>query len=417
MLHRPSGVAAVMGSESILTRRPATVITALAIALMASQVALMAVPAVIVELTRTWSLDAAQIGWLGGIYFAGYAAGLPFLAGVAGRMDGRIVYGLSALVAAAASFCFATLAHGFWAGLALRFVGGIGFAGIHIIGMKLLADRLTGHVQARAGALYSAAYAVGSGGSFLIAGPVAGLFGWPAAFVVAGLGSLVAIPLVLSVGQALPGVEMRSTRWLPDFRAIFATPDAVRYIIAYAGNTWEVFAMRVWFVPFLAFNTGLHTAPEHGWNLSVLAGVSAIAAVPLSIIVAELGIRFGRMKVVRAVSLMSVGVAVALGASASSSFIIVLTLLMLHGASSYGDAGAINGGLMASSRPETRSAALALFGLLGFTAGFLGPLTVGFTLQMLGGTSSAAAWFAAFLVVGFGSVVSAAAMSRFGRFP
>ena len=102
---------------------------------------------------------------------------------------------------------------------------------------------------------------------------------------------------------------------------------------------------------------------------------------------------------------------VALGALATSSFLVVLALLMLHGASSYGDAGAINGGLMVSSRPETRSAALALFGLFGFTSGFLGPLAVGLILHATGGTSSPAAWFAALLVVGFGSVISAAAMS------
>ena len=398
-------------------RKPATVITALAVALMASQVALLAVPAVIVDLTQAWSLDAVRIGWLGGIYFAGYAAGLPLLAGLADRMDGRIVYGVSAVVAAGASFAFAAFAQGFWSGLVLRFIGGVGFAGIHIVGMKLMADRLTGRVQERAGALYSAAYAVGSGGSFLIAGPVASALGWQATFVAAGLGSLAALPLVLAIGAPLPGHEVRSNRVLPDFRGAFATPETIRYIVAYAGNTWEVFAMRVWFVPFLAFHASLHTTDQHDWNFSVLAGISAIVAVPVSIVVAELGIRFGRQRVVRAVSLASVGVAVALGALANSSFAVVLALLMLHGASSYGDAGAINGGLIASSRPETRSAALSLFGLLGFASGFLGSLAVGLTLQVTGGTSSPAAWLAAFLVIGCGSVVSAAAMSRFQRLP
>ena len=383
---------------------------------MASQIALMAVPAVIVDLTRAWSLDAAQIGWLGGIYFAGYAAGLPFLAGIAGRMDGRIIYTLSAFVAAFASLGFATLAHGFWVGLAFRFIGGIAFAGIHIVGMKLLADRLTGIAQARAGAFYSAAYAVGSGGSFFIAGPVASSLGWPAAFVTAGLGSLAAIPLVCVIGPPLPGQEVRSNRWLPDFRGVFATPETLRYIIAYAGNTWEVFAMRVWFVPFLAFNAALHPH-DHRWNFSVLAGISAIAAVPVSIVVAELGSRFGRERVVCIVSLASVAVSVVLGVFANRDLMVVLALLMLHGASSYGDAGAINGGLMASSRPQTRNAALALFGLFGFTSGFLGSLAVGFALQTTGGTLSETAWLGAFLVVGFGSVVSAAAMSRFFRHP
>ena len=400
-----------------MTREPAIVVTALAVALMSGQIALMAVPAVIVDLTHAWSLDAAQIGWLGGVYFAGYAAGLPFLAGAAGRMDGRIVYGVSALIAAGASLGFATLAQGFWAALVLRFIGGIGFAGIHIVGMKLMADRLTGTAQARAGALYSAAYAVGSGISFLIAGPVAGKFGWPAAFVTAGLGSLAAIPLVFLIGDPLPDHEVRSTRWLPDFRGVLASRETVRYIIAYAGNTWEVFAGRVWFVPFLAFSAGLHTTDTHGLSFSVLAGISAIVSVPVSLVVAELGLSFGRERVVRAVSLASVAVAVTLGALADSAFAIVLALLILHGASSYGDAGAINGGLMVSSRPQTRSAALALFGLFGFTSGFLGPLAVGLTLQITGGTSSPAAWLAAFFVMGLGSMVSAGAMSRFGRTP
>jgi MFS family permease len=398
-----------------MNRTPATVVTALAIALVSGQVALMAVPATIVDLTREWSLDAAQIGWLGGIYFAGYAVGLPFVAGIAGRMDGRIVYALAAFIAAGASFGFAAAANGFWPGLALRFIGGIGFSGIHIVGMKLMADRLTGTAQARAGAFYSAAYAVGSGASFLIAGPVASAFGWPAAFVAAGLGSLAAIPMVLAIGGPLPGHEVRSARWLPDFRAVLAMPATLRYVVAYAGNTWEVFAMRVWFVPLLAFNAGLHSSGAHGMNLALLAGVSAIASVPVSIGVAELGIRYGRERVVRTVSIASVAVAAMLGAFAASSFLLVLALLMLHGASSYGDAGAINGGLMASSQPQTRSAALALFGLFGFVAGFLGPLAVGLTLQAAGGTASPTAWFMAMLVMGLGSVVSAGAMSRFAR--
>jgi predicted MFS family arabinose efflux permease len=398
-----------------MNRRTAAIVAALSLGLMASQIALMAVPAVIVELASDWSLGAAEIGWLGGIYFAGYAAGLPFLAGAAGRMDGRIVYVVSAAVAGAAAFGFAGLAQGFWSGLLLRFIGGVGFAGIHIIGMKLMADRVTGAGQARAGALYSAAYAVGSGGSFLIAGPVASGFGWPAAFVAAGLGSLAAIPLVVAIGRPLPGHEVRSRRWLPDFRGVFGSPETVRYIVAYAGNTWEVFAMRVWFVPFLAFNASLRPDPAQTWSFSVLAGVSAIVAVPVSIAVAEAGIRIGRERVVRFVSLASVAVACATGLLASSNFTVVLALLMLHGATSYGDAGAINGGLMASTRAETRSAALALFGLFGFTSGFLGPLAVGLTVEMAGGVASPSAWLGALVVAGLGSVVSAAVMNRGGR--
>jgi MFS family permease len=147
---------------SSLTRRPARIITVLSIGLILSQVAIMAVPAVIVDLASQWSLDAAQIGWLGGIYFAGYAAGLPFLSGAANRTDGRSVYAVSAVIAGLASFAFAFIASGFWSAVFLRFMAGVGFSGVHIVGMKLMVDRLEGSTKARAGAYYSAAMRLGA---------------------------------------------------------------------------------------------------------------------------------------------------------------------------------------------------------------------------------------------------------------
>jgi hypothetical protein len=46
---------------------------------MLAQLAIMAVPALSVVLAPLWGMDASEIGWLGGIYFAGYALTLPFL--------------------------------------------------------------------------------------------------------------------------------------------------------------------------------------------------------------------------------------------------------------------------------------------------------------------------------------------------
>ncbi|MBT3330196.1 MAG: MFS transporter, partial [Rhodospirillaceae bacterium] len=154
-----------------MTERSSTLITAsLSLGLMFGQLAIMAVPALTMDLAALWQLDGSRIGWLGGIYFIGYAVALPFLTGAANRMDGRIVYGVAAVISAVASFSMAQFADGFWWALALRFIAGFGFAGIHIIGMKLLADRLSGPSQARGSAFYTGAFAIGSGCSFLVAG-------------------------------------------------------------------------------------------------------------------------------------------------------------------------------------------------------------------------------------------------------
>jgi MFS family permease len=84
---------------------------------------------------------------------------------------------------------------------------------------------------------------------------------------------------------------------------------------------------------------------------------------------------------------------------------------LVHGITSYGDVGAIAGGIVAATTGETRAAALALFGVIGFTFGFLGPLAVGLAIDLAGGRDEPLAWFWAFMIMALGSVVSASAMA------
>ncbi|MBL6951475.1 MAG: MFS transporter [Alphaproteobacteria bacterium] len=392
-------------------RSPVIVTVALSVGLMLAQLAIMAIPALSVELAALWEMDASRIGWLGGIYFAGYAVALPFLSGAANRMDGRIVYLIAALISATASFSVAIFADGFWWTLVFRFAAGIGFAGSHIIGMKMLADRLTGDAQARASAFYTAAFAVGSGCSFLVAGLFSQLFGWQAVFVSAGIGSLLSLLALLFIGPPLAGNEIRSNRLFPDFLSVLRDTEVIRFVIAYAGNLWEVFAIRVWFVPFLAFNIAANEGFGPKVDPTTIVGLSVFIAVPFNLVIAELGVRWGRKSVILVVSLASVVVCGLLGWQATGLYVLVLALLLIHGITSYGDVGAIAGGVVAASTGETRAAALALFGVIGFAFGFLGPLAVGLAIDLAGGRDEPLAWFWAFMVMALGSVVSASAMA------
>lgn len=388
------------GSAVVLT-------SALCAGLIASQLAIMTAPALGVVLAEAWGLNATEMGWLGGVYFAGYALALPFLTGAADRIDARTVYAVSACAAAAASLATACIS-GFWPAVLLRFVAGVGFAGVHMIGMKMLADRLTGAAQARAAAFYTGAFAVGSGCSFLMAGAIEPAFGWPAAFVVAGLGAAASVLALLAVGPAPTRTMPRRRGFFPDFGGALRTPDVVRYAVAYAGNLWEVFAARVWFVPFLVFNAA-HVGAAGRWEPATLAGAAAIIAVPLNLAIAELGVRYGRRPVILVVSLSSVAACGLIGWQATGPYLLIVALLLIHGVTSYGDVGAIAGGLVGAAGAETRGAALALGGMLGFAFGFLGPLAVGLAVDLAGGRTAASAWIWAFAVMALGSVASALA--------
>ena len=382
----------------------------LSFGLVVNLAALMTFAATLNEIAADWSLDASRSGWIGGIYFAGYAIAVPFLASATDRMDARWLYVGSALLGAAASFAFALFARGFVLALALRFLGGVGLAGVHMPGLNLLMDRIDRSFQGRAAGIYTSSYAAGSAGSFLIAGLVDAAFGWRATFIAAGIGPLLSIGALglLPAGSSRRTFEKRP----PPLRALLCNRALMAYVAAFAGNTWEVFAVRVWFVAYLAWL--LHLPGNHISlpPLGVVSGVASLAGVPVSMVMAEIAARRRRRPVVIGICLVSVATCVALSATAGGSIWIALPLLVLVQITSFADVGALAGGAVAAADPAQRGAALALYALGGFTTGFLGPVAVGNVLDWFGGAASASGWIAGFAVIAIGSAVAALAVWR-----
>ena len=106
-------------------------------------------------------------------------------------------------------------------------------------------------------------------------------------FVSAGIGSLLSVPVLLLIGPPLAGNEIRSNRLFPDFLSALRDAEIMRYVIAYAGNLWEVFAIRVWFVPFLAFNLAANEGSGLGLDPTTAVGLSIFVAVPLNLVIAR----------------------------------------------------------------------------------------------------------------------------------
>jgi predicted MFS family arabinose efflux permease len=385
--------------------RSARAIGLLSFGLVANLATLMTFAATLHEIAVDWSLNASESGWIGGVYFAGYAIAVPFLASATDRVDGRWLYMGSALLGAVASFAFAAYAHGFVLALVLRFLAGIGLAGVHMPGLNLLIDRIDHSLQGRAAGIYTSSYAAGSAGSFLIAGLVDTAFGWRATFIAAGIGPLLSIFAVALLPSR--SVDRKSHDQHPPFRALLRNRALIAYVAAFAGNTWEVFAVRVWFVAYLAWILSLPGNHVTLPALALIAGVASLAGVPASIAIAEVASCYGRRPVIIGVCLVSVATCLALAATAGGSIAIVLPLLVLVQITSFADVGALAGGAVAAADPAQRGAALALYALAGFTTGFLGPVAVGTSLDWFGGAASASGWMAGYAVIAIGSAVAA----------
>jgi len=379
----------------------------LALGLMANCVPIATFAAVLPEIRAAWGLSASQAGWIGGIYFGGYAASVPILASLTDRIDGRRVFAVSSLLGAAASLAFAAGADGFWAALVLRLLGGVALAGVHMPGLKLLAERTAGRSRARGSAVYSAFYTLGAAVSFFLAGTVDAASGWRTAFALSGLAPLVAIAVLALLPP--PSEPVASTAFTLDLRPLLRNRALMAYVLGFAGNIWEVSAVRAWFVAYLAWNLGL---PHHRLDVpspAVISGLASLVGFPASIVVAECALRWGPCAVV-ATCAGSVLVLFALAATAGGPSAVILPLLVLAQVASLADASALAAGAVAAADPARRGAALALFAFVGYTAAFIGPVAVGIALDGFGGADNSSGWSAAFVTMALGSIAAALAM-------
>ncbi|WP_178133261.1 MFS transporter [Vineibacter terrae] len=376
----------------------------------ANLIALMTFPSVLPAVTAEWHLSSSEAGWIGGIYFAGYAAAVPFLSRSTDRIDGRWIVGGSSLLGAAVSFAFSAIADGFWAALVFRFLGGAALAGVAMPGLVLLAQHVEGPRQQRCVSVYSSSYALGSAASFLVAGVVDAMFGWRAVFVAGGLGPLLAVVAVacLPRSSSHPSSVAEQGVVVPAIR----NRAFMAYVVAFAGNTWEVFGIRVWFVACLAWTLRVPGNKLDLPNLALISGLAALMGVPASILVAELATRWQRPHVIAATCLASGVVCLALAATAGGPIILVLVLLILLQISSFADVGALGVGAVSSVDPRRRGAALAIYSLAGYTTGLAGSVMFGFCLDWFGGADSRSGWAAAFTVLALGPVVTGTVLWR-----
>jgi MFS family permease len=393
-----------------LTRRRAgdgRTIAVLTFGLMANLAPMATFAAVMPEITDAWGLTASQAGWIGGVYFGGYAASVPLLASATDKIDARWVFVGSSLLGALASVIFGSIAHGFWMALVLRFLSGAALAGVHMPGLKLLADRVAGRAGARGTAIYTSSYALGSAGSFFLTGVVDTAFGWRASFLAGGIAPLLAVAAL----TLLPAARRakRATAVALDFRPVLRDRTLMAYVLAFAGNIWEVSAIRAWFVAYLAWTLSLPGNQLTLPALAVISGLASLAGFPAAIAVAELTLRYGR-RVIVATCYVSVLVCLALAATAGGPTLLVMPLLVLAQITSIADAGALSSGAVAAADPARRGTALAAYAFIGYTAAFAGPVAVGIALDQFGGAGSAMGWAAGFATMALGSTAAAWAM-------
>jgi MFS family permease len=367
--------------------------------------------ALLPELRDLWGLSNAQAGVVGGMFFAGYVATVSFWSALTDRIDARYVYLAGGLLAAAASAGFGLAASGFFSAIFFQVVLGVGVAATYMPGLRMLSDRIAGPRQSRYIAFYTSFFGIGIALSLALAGLLAPLHGWRAAFLWSALGPLAAgLGVHFLIEPFHPAgkgaVSLAALFPLSEWRRVLADRASTGYMLGYTVHCLELFGSRAWVVAFLGFSSSLHAGTSFPWNAPAIAAVVNLVAVPASIVGNEIALHMGRRRwiVIAMTGSGASGIVLALGAP--WHWAIVLGLLVVYSMLVMAESATLTAGLVAAAPGTLRGAALGLYSLAGFGGGMLGPIVFGAALDVAGGARSPAAWVLAYAAIGAGCLAA-----------
>jgi MFS family permease len=391
-----------------VTQLPLTIVMCAALVLGINSFA--SFPAQVPTLVDAWDLSYTQVGWIAGIYFAGYVVAAPVFSLLADRIDPRRIVIFGALCTTVAGLLFANIADGFWTALPLRFLAGIGFAGAYMPGLKVITDRVTDATRTRNIVLYTSSFSIGTAVSYFSAGEL-GAVAWQYPFWMNGLFGLAVVALVLPVPRAEPHHLRQSVGHLLDIRPVLRSRPTRAFIVGYTVHTWEMMGARAWVVALLAYNlagSGTWLTPTRVATLSALAGLlSSIAG-------NEIALRWNRRYTIALFTGLSASVTLVLGIFAHMPYAGLALLCFIQAFFMLADSGSITAGMVERAPAGYAGATMAVYTVFGFGAGAVAPFVVGWVLDLAGGPSSAG-WAFAYACLAAPALVSIWSMLTLGR--
>ncbi|WP_179137401.1 MFS transporter [Candidatus Entotheonella palauensis] len=355
-----------------------------------AQIGTYTLAALLPVIMQAWSLSNSEAGWIMSMFYAGYTVSVPVLVSLTDRIDPRRVYCCGVAMLVCSHLVFALVADQFWWAIACRTAAGIGWAGTYMPGLKILSDALEGRPQSRGVSWHAASVGVSGALSFFVSGVLATWIGWRWAF---GFGAMCAGGALL-IG--LLGIPKRpagktaapSQRALLDFRPVFRNRSAMAYALSYAVHTWEMNALRGWAVTFLTFTALSYKGQATLIAPTTVATVMGLLGTWSSVFGNEMSIRFGRQRLILTAMVGCIIVGSVIGFSSAISYYLAAGLVILYGLLIWLDSSSLTAGTVGSAEPEHRGATLAVHSTLGFGGGFVGPLMMGWILDLAGGQSA-----------------------------
>jgi len=357
-------------------------------------------PALLPELSRTWSLSNRDAGWITATHYAAYLISAPPLLALSDRLSSKSIYLFGLSTTAAGALCFAFVANDLYGALASRILSGLGEAGRFMVAVKLLSDHLQTAALSRGIAWNALTIGIASAISFLSIDPIAHLLGWRVAYIIAACATvfslLIVWHLVPRTNRNHVGTRTPNSNF--DLWPVVKNRTAMTYVLAYSVHTFESVAFRGWVVAFLAYvatNSIFHPATPAP---TVIATAMVLLGTGASFLGNEIALRLGRDALIFFAFITSSTLAALIAFIGVRLYSLSVVLVLVYAVCIYLDSATLTAGTSSSAEPSRRGATLAVHSTVGYAGGVLGPIVVGSVLDVTGGMSQRA-WALVFLLL------------------
>ena len=357
-----------------------------------------------------WSLNNTEAGVVFSASLIGYAFAALFLLPLTDRLGPRVVLLGSAVLSAAAQIAFPLVADGLPSSIALRAAAGIGFLGVYVPGLRIIAERFPRGGRGTAMGLFVTAQYAAQSASLAITGGLMSFLEWRDAYLVMALAALTGLPLIYALlrGKDLtaPGVGSSAL----DLTVL--RDSMVRYLIlGYSVHAFVVFAVRVWLPLFLT------AALIAGGEDVATAAVTGATVAGLALMLGALGPvtgglisdRFGRAASASAILGVSAACSLAIGWMADMPWALIVALAVLYGWATAADSAIYQTGVAEAAGPGKLGSTLAVQAFIGLLGGVAGPVVMGGILDL---TTESLKWGVGFSSLGLLAFVAITGLQR-----
>jgi MFS family permease len=340
--------------------------------------------AVLPFVVEEWGLSGTEAGIVFGAFQAGYLLAIVPAGMLADRYSPRWVIAVGATVTGLGSLAFAVGSTGFIDGTLLRFLSGIGMAGVYVPGMRFVADWYAESGRGTAMGIYIGTFSLSSGLSFLVASGVASAVGWRSAIAATSVGALAVAPLVLGLGRDAPGATRRDRVGLD--LAVLRNRSYLAVVGIYSWHNWELFGVRNWLVAFLLVTPAVAATGSPALVAGTLAGVMILLGGLGNVAGGTLSDRVGRTPVIAAALLASGLVSATLGLLAWLPLAALVALVLVYGVALTADSAPTSTTVTEVVADERMGTALSIQSFVGFSTTVVSPVVFGWALDSGGYT-------------------------------